>query len=45
MMWPPGSLLCTLGCVAMAALVYGSAPLPDALRTGLAWFVLIGTGS
>jgi len=37
-----GSLPRALGCLALAALVYGSAPPPDALRTGLALFVLIG---
>lgn len=31
-----------LGCVAMAAAVHGIAPPPDALRSGLALFVLIG---
>lgn len=36
------SLPRVLGCLALAALVYGSAPPPDALRTGLALFVLIG---
>jgi solute carrier family 13 (sodium-dependent dicarboxylate transporter), member 2/3/5 len=39
---PSGPLLRALGCLALAALVYGSAPPPDALRTGLALFVLIG---
>ncbi|MBL8353067.1 MAG: DASS family sodium-coupled anion symporter [Burkholderiaceae bacterium] len=42
MTWPSGRLLRTLGCLALAALVYGSAPTPDALRAGLALFVLIG---
>ena len=42
MTWPSGPLPRVLGCVALAALVYGSAPPPDALRTGLALFVLIG---
>jgi len=42
MTWPSGSLLRLLGCMALAALVYRSAPPPDALRTGLALFVLIG---
>lgn len=42
MTWPSGPLLRTLGCLALAALVYGSAPPPDALRAGLALFVLIG---
>jgi len=37
-----GSLPRALGCLALAALVYASAPPPDALRTGLALFVLIG---
>jgi len=37
-----GSLPRAVGCLALAALVYGSAPPPDALRTGLALFVLIG---
>jgi sodium-dependent dicarboxylate transporter 2/3/5 len=38
----PASLLRGLTCAALAALVYASAPPPDALRTGLALFVLIG---
>lgn len=42
MTWPSGPLLRTLGCLALAALVYRSAPPPDALRAGLALFVLIG---
>ncbi len=42
MTWPSGSLLRVLGCLALAALVHGSAPPPDALRAGLALFVLIG---
>ncbi len=42
MTWPSGRLLRTLGCLALAALVYGCAPAPDALRAGLALFVLIG---
>ena len=37
-----GSLPRALGCLTLAALVYASAPPPDALRTGLALFVLIG---
>lgn len=42
MKWPSGPLMRLLGCLALAALVYLSAPPPDALRTGLALFVLIG---
>lgn len=42
MTWPSGRLLRTLGCLALAALVYWSAPPPDALRAGLSLFVLIG---
>jgi sodium-dependent dicarboxylate transporter 2/3/5 len=42
MTWPSGPLLRTLGCLALAALVYRSAPPPDTLRAGLALFVLIG---
>jgi sodium-dependent dicarboxylate transporter 2/3/5 len=42
MTWPSGPLLRTLGCLALAALVYSSAPPPDTLRAGLALFVLIG---
>lgn len=42
MTWPSGPLWRALGCLALAALVYRSAPPPDALRTGLALFVLIG---
>jgi sodium-dependent dicarboxylate transporter 2/3/5 len=42
MTWPSGSLMRAFGCLALAALVYGSAPPPDTLRTGLALFVLIG---
>ena len=42
MTWPSGPLVRALGCLALAALVYRSAPPPDALRTGLALFVLIG---
>jgi len=38
-----GRLLRTFGCVALAVLVYRSAPPPDALRAGLALFVLIGS--
>jgi sodium-dependent dicarboxylate transporter 2/3/5 len=41
MTWPPGSLARLLGCLALAALVHGSAPPPDTLRAGLALFVLI----
>jgi sodium-dependent dicarboxylate transporter 2/3/5 len=37
-----GSMARALGSLALAALVYGFAPPPDALRTGLALFVLIG---
>ena len=37
-----GALTRALGCLALAALVYGSAPPPDTLRTGLSLFVLIG---
>ncbi|HEY0819612.1 MAG TPA: DASS family sodium-coupled anion symporter [Rhizobacter sp.] len=36
------SMLRLIGCAAIAALVYAMAPPPDALRTGLALFVLIG---
>lgn len=36
------STLRALACLALAALVYGSAPQPEALRLGLALFVLIG---
>lgn len=42
MKWPPAPLLRALGCLALAALVYRSAPPPDALRAGLTLFVLIG---
>ena len=42
MTWSSGSLLRMLACLAVSALVYRSAPQPDALRTGLALFVLIG---
>jgi len=42
MSWPPGPLLRTIGGLALAALVYTAAPPPDALRAGLALFVLIG---
>ena len=42
MTWPTGSLLRTIGCLALAALAYGIAPPPENLRTGLALFVLIG---
>jgi sodium-dependent dicarboxylate transporter 2/3/5 len=42
MTWPSGPLLRTLGCLALALLVYRSAPPPDALCAGLAPFVLIG---
>jgi di/tricarboxylate transporter len=42
MTWLSGSLPRALGCLVLAALVYGSAPPPDTLRTGLALFVLIG---
>lgn len=38
-----GSLLRALPCIALATLVHGIAPPPDALRAGLALFVLIGT--
>jgi len=38
----PAAWLRALGCVAVAALVHAVAPPPDALRTGLAIFVLIG---
>jgi sodium-dependent dicarboxylate transporter 2/3/5 len=43
MTWPTGSLLRTLGCLALAALVYGAAPPSEGLRTGLALFALIGS--
>lgn len=39
---PPASVSRGLGCLLLAALVYWSAPPPDALRTGLALFVLVG---
>jgi sodium-dependent dicarboxylate transporter 2/3/5 len=42
MTWLPASLLRGLACAALAALVYASAPPPDALGTGLAIFVLVG---
>ncbi|MGE0350536.1 SLC13 family permease [Hydrogenophaga sp.] len=42
MTWPAAPLLRALGCLAVAMLVYGNAPQPEALRTGLALFVLIG---
>ncbi|MDG5973618.1 di-and tricarboxylate transporter [Hydrogenophaga taeniospiralis CCUG 15921] len=42
MMGFSGSLPRMVGCLALAALVYGWAPPPDTLRTGLALFVLIG---
>ena len=38
-----GSLLRTLGCLALAALVYVAAPPSEGLRTGLALFALIGS--
>ena len=38
----PAAWLRALACVAVAALVHAVAPPPDALRTGLAIFVLIG---
>jgi solute carrier family 13 (sodium-dependent dicarboxylate transporter), member 2/3/5 len=41
MTWPSHPLLPALGCLVLAALVYASAPPPDALRAGLALFVLI----
>ena len=37
-----GALLRTLGCMALTGLVYANTPGPDALRAGLAMFVLIG---
>lgn len=37
-----GAMLRVLGCLAAAAAVHGAAPPPDALRAGLALFVLIG---
>ncbi len=43
MSWPAGAALRLVGCLALAALVYRSAPPPDALRSGLALFVLIGS--
>jgi len=43
MTWPTGSLLRTIGCLALAALVYGAAPPSEGLRTGLALFALIGS--
>ncbi len=42
MTWPSGPLWRAFGCLALAVLVYRSAPPPDDLRTGLALFVLIG---
>lgn len=42
MTWLSGSLPRGLACLILAALVYASAPPPDALRAGLALFVLIG---
>lgn len=42
MTWLPASLLRGLACAALAALAYASAPPPDALRAGLAIFVLVG---
>ncbi len=42
MRWAPDSLLRALACLALSALVYAIAPAPDALRIGLAIFVLIG---
>ncbi|KWT82842.1 MULTISPECIES: DASS family sodium-coupled anion symporter [unclassified Variovorax] len=42
MTWPSASLLRGLACLLLAALVYRSAPPPEALRTGLALFVLVG---
>ncbi|MDZ7857730.1 DASS family sodium-coupled anion symporter [Sphaerotilus sp.] len=42
MTWRAGPLPRALGCLALALLVHGSAPPPDALRAGLALFVLIG---
>lgn len=42
MRWLSGPQPRALGCVALAALVYQSAPPPDNLRAGLALFVLIG---
>lgn len=42
MRWAPDSLLRALACLALSALVYVIAPAPDALRIGLAIFVLIG---
>lgn len=42
MRWAPDSLLRALACLALSALVHAIAPAPDALRIGLAIFVLIG---
>lgn len=42
MIGPAASALRLLGCVALAALVYATAPGPENLRTGLALFALIG---
>lgn len=42
MTWPLAAALRVLGSLALAALVYGSTPEPQALRSGLALFVLIG---
>jgi len=42
MRWAPDSLLRALACLTLSALVYAIAPAPDALRIGLAIFVLIG---
>lgn len=42
MRWAPDSLSRALACLALSALVHAIAPAPDALRIGLAIFVLIG---
>ncbi|MGQ3050698.1 MAG: SLC13 family permease [Roseateles sp.] len=42
MKWPWSALLRVLGCLAAAAVVLAFAPPPDALRTGLALFTLVG---
>lgn len=42
MTWPSGALLRAVACLALAALVYAGKTPPDALRAGLALFVLIG---
>lgn len=43
MSWHPGDVWRPLLCVGLAGLVYAQTPSPDALRAGLALFVLIGS--